>query len=220
MPVYSDETEEFEDDVPFEGIGLIAKIKNLLSEGNNSNILTTGLIGLILFCGIKLFKKEEPETVIGLSQSLRDREISLYKDMSMKGLTNSIAYEQPTVPQVAPKEPIVPQVKPNFNANAGYGLRAYQSSSRNPYMSADNTMMQKTQQVKPQPRVMSTVGSRVNTLNINRPVQPNMTNTVAKASNIDSMKFLDSMAKIYEKNGRSDLAQGLKAGMLKAKADY
>ena len=33
------------------------------------------------------------------------------------------------------------------------------------------------------------------------------------------MKFLESMTQIYEKNGRSDLAQGLKAGMLKAKAN-
>ena len=55
-------------------------------------------------------------------------------------------------------------------------------------------------------------------LGINRPVQ-NVSTPVAKASNIDSMKFLESMTQIYEKNGRSDLAQGLKAGMLKAKAN-
>ena len=55
-------------------------------------------------------------------------------------------------------------------------------------------------------------------LGINRPVQ-NMSAPVAKASNIDSMKFLESMTQIYEKNGRTDLAQGLKAGMLKAKSN-
>jgi hypothetical protein len=38
-----------------------------------------------------------------------------------------------------------------------------------------------------------------------------------KTTNIDSIKFLESMTKIYEKNGRSDLAQGLKANMKKAK---
>ena len=68
-----------------------------------------------------------------------------------------------------------------------------------------------------QPRTMSTVGSRIN-VGMNRPIQ-NSTNTVAKASNIDSMKFLESMTKIYEKNGRADLAQGIKAGMLKAKSN-
>ena len=81
---------------------------------------------------------------------------------------------------------------------------------------------QNAQSVAPQPKMMSTVGSRVNqnrmNLGINRPVQ-NMSAPVAKASNIDSMKFLESMTQIYEKNGRTDLAQGLKAGMLKAKSN-
>ncbi len=38
-----------------------------------------------------------------------------------------------------------------------------------------------------------------------------------KTTNIDSMKFLESMTKIYEKNGRTDLAQGLKSNMQKAR---
>ena len=228
-PVYDEEIDELEDEVV--GMGLFERIKNILSQGNNSNIITTGLIGIILFCGIKLFKREEPETAIGLAQSLKDREISLYKDLAMRQPLNSgLSLEAPAVPYSVPKEPVIPQPKQMVNPNAGYGLRAYKSSSRNPYMSADNTMMQRqvssqmssalqSSSVAPQPRTMSTVGSRVNqSLNINRPVQ-NVSNTIAKASNIDSMKFLDSMAKIYEKNGRSDLAQGLKAGMLKAKAD-
>lgn len=239
MPVYNDDLDDLDEENNFAGLGLLAKIKNILSQGNISNIITAGLIGIILFCGIKLFKKEEPETVVGLAQSLKEREMNLYKDLSMnKGISETMSLNNPVVPNVAPKEQPVAPVRPMINANAGYGLRAYKSSSRNPYMSADNTMMQKTVQsqvqptvapqvnatqiVKPQMRTMSTVGSRVNNpinnLNINRPVQNSM-NNVAKASNIDSMKFLDSMAKIYEKNGRSDLAQGLKAGMLKAKAD-
>ena len=229
MPVYNEDVEELDEETSFAPAGFLAKIKNLISQGNNTNIITTGLIGIILFCGIKLFKKEETESAVGLAQSLRDREISLYKDLSVRQGLNSVA-EKPVIPQSMPKEFSAPQIKPQINANAGYGLRAYKSSSRNPYMSADNMMSSSLSaqnaavsqpSVKPQPRVMSTVGSRVNNqmnLNINRPVQ-NMGNTFAKASNIDSMKFLDSMAKIYEKNGRSDLAQGLKAGMLKAKSD-
>ncbi len=238
MPVYNDDIDDLDEEDGFAGLGLLAKIKNILSQGNISNIITAGLIGIILFCGIKLFKKDEPETVIGLTQSLKEREMNLYKDLSMnRGISEAMSLNNSAVPNFAPKEQPVTPVRPMVNANAGYGLRAYKSSSRNPYMSADNTMLQKsvTPQVapqvasstssvaKPQMRTMSTVGSRVNNpinnnLNINRPVQ-NTGNSIAKASNIDSMKFLDSMAKIYEKNGRSDLAQGLKAGMLKAKAD-
>ena len=213
-------------------------IKNFLGQGNISNIISTGLIGIILFCGIKLFKKEEPETAIGLAQSLKDRELSLYKDMSMRGgVVGPMSLERPQEamniqrPQLQ-KQPIAPQVaKPSVSSNAGYGMRAYQASTKSPYMSSD-IMMQRPvssaqiagaqQPQELQPRIMSTVGSRINqnkmNLGINRPVQ-NVSTPVAKASNIDSMKFLESMTQIYEKNGRSDLAQGLKAGMLKAKAN-
>ena len=40
-----------------------------------------------------------------------------------------------------------------------------------------------------------------------------------RTANLDSIKFLESMTKIYEKNGRSDLAQGLKTNMKKAKVN-
>lgn len=229
MPVYKDEVddEELNEETEFYVSGIIAKIKQILSQGNVSNIVTTGLIGIILFCGIKLFKREEPETTIGLTQSLKEREMNLYNDMAMRqGVQGPMNIDQriPVGLSSFQKETVVPPTKrPSLNANAGYGLRAYKSSSNNPYMSADNSMLQRqtqqTSNVNPQPRMMSTVGSRVNNsqmnLNINRPVQ-NM-NATRTASNIDSMKFLESMTKIYEKNGRSDLAQGLKAGMLKAK---
>ena len=229
-PVYKvDEDEIIDEEQNFILTGLLAKIKNVLSQDKISNMITTGLIGVILFCGVKLFKREDQETAIGLAQSLKEKETNLYQDLAMRNnvagpmsLDNSLRYG------LLQEQPVQ---KPSVNLNAGYGLRAYKSSTRNPYMSADNTMLQKTvsqptsaQKNQPkmqmtQPRAMSTVGSRVNNsqmkLNINRPVQ-NM-NTTPTASNIDSMKFLESMTKIYEKNGRSDLAQGLKAGMLKAK---
>ena len=234
MPVYNENDEDDLDEPELASVGLLAKIKNFLSQGNISNIVTTGLIGIILFCGIKLFKREEPETAIGLAQSLKEREMSLYKDLSMnKNIINSVPDTVSNLSFDIPGKSVAPQIsKPTVNVNSGYGLRAYKSSTRSPYMSADNTMMQRTlpnanvsQKVsqsaamqKPQPRIMSTVGSRVNAsqLGINRPVQ---SMPAATASNIDSMKFLESMTKIYEKNGRSDLAQGLKAGMLKAKSN-
>ncbi len=230
MPVYDEEIDE-EDEMSGMGVatGFLAKVKEILSQGNTSNIITTGLIGLILFCGIKLFKKEEPETAIGLAQSLKEREINLYKDLSMRRqVAGPMSLERPvSTLSMANQQPIANQSKPSINANAGYGMRAYQASNKNPYMTTD-IMMKKAvspsqvaqAQVKPQPaqpRTMSTVGSRVN-VNMNRPIQ-NSVNTVAKASNIDSMKFLESMTKIYEKNGRADLAQGIKAGMLKAKSN-
>ena len=237
-PVYEEEFAEEDMDLNSPMAGFIAMIKNFLGQGNISNIVSTGLIGIILFCGIKLFKKEEPETAIGLAQSLKDRELSLYKDMSMRGgVVGPMSLERPQEalniqrPQIQ-NQSIAPQVaKPSVSSKAGYGMRAYQASTKSPYMSSDIMMKRPitsaqvtgaTQTQTPQPRMMSTVGSRVNqskmNLGINRPVQ-NMSAPVAKASNIDSMKFLESMTQIYEKNGRSDLAQGQKAGMLKAKSN-
>ena len=229
-PVY--EADDVEDDVmdntDFIASGILAKIKDFLAKGNVSNIITTGLIGVILFCGVKLFKKEETDTAIGLAQSLRDKEVDLYQDLAMRSNVAgpmSLQNQRNFGLGMTQERNIMPQsTAPSVNINSGYGLRAYKSSSRNPYMSADNTMLQRNTSTasaaaKVKPRVMSTVGSRVNNsqmnLNINRPVQN--IGSATTASNIDSMKFLESMTKIYEKNGRSDLAQGLKAGMLKAK---
>lgn len=233
MPVYNEDEEENTEETNFAMSGILGKIKNILSQGNNSNIITTGLIGLILFCGIKLFKKDETETAIGLTQSLKEREKDLYRTslQNTNGLSGQISLT-PQVPAASlalPQEPVAHHnnVKNNVNINSGYGLRAYKSNLRNPYMSCDNVMQNMQAKPKatqtPQPRVMSTVGSRVNNLqannsrinlNISRPVSNTNATT---AANIDSMKFLESMTKIYEKNGRSDLAQGLKAGMLKAR---
>jgi hypothetical protein len=36
-------------------------------------------------------------------------------------------------------------------------------------------------------------------------------------SNIDNVKFLETMTAIYEKSGRHDLAQGIKANLSKVK---
>lgn len=215
MPVYEEDIEEIDSAASFiPSFGFIEKIKSLLTSGNNSNIITTGLVGLIILCSIKLFKKEEKEPVIGLTQSLKEREMNLYKDLALTReaqMTNSMQQNNLRAP--------LP--KTNINANAGYGMKAYQSSSRNPYMSSDIVTRRaglnqtSASVIKPQPKVMSTVGSRVNQTSSTMQMR-NLNKANATPSNIDSIKFLESMTKIYEKNGRSDLAQGLKSGMLKA----
>ncbi len=223
QPVYHEDDELVDEDNSVMAYGLIAKIKNILSQDKVSNIVTTGLIGIILFCGIKLFKREEQETAIGLAKSLKEKDVDLYQELANRQAAITSSSQKSSYTKSAVVSPIS---KPSVNINSGYGLRAYKSSSRNPYMSADNTMLSKTmpqtEVSRPQAAAMSTVGSRVNVsaqnLGINRPTQS--FGNATTPSNIDSMKFLESMTKIYEKNGRSDLAQGLKAGMLKAKTNF
>ena len=115
----------------------------------------------------------------------------------------------------------------SLNSNAlktGYGMRAYQQSQKNPYMSnttsngvsgiARRKPLQSAAPVKRQ-----TTSNRPVSLNMNVPIKSNrpaMTSPVAsktipsakskaamEPSDLDSMKFLESITKIYEKNGRT-----------------
>ena len=162
-----------------------------------------GLVGLLAFAVIRLFKRKEPDMKIGLSQSLTDREIEMYKGAQQIGSSH-----------VAPEKPFT---------TVNYGLNAYQRENRNPYESEApihnprlrnfvNPMQQQNIQTMSQPQRQATAvqqAVRKNTTPVNTaPV--NQSNP-----NIDNLKFLESMTAIYEKSGRHDLAQGLKASLNK-----
>lgn len=162
-----------------------------------------GLVGLLAFAVIRLFKRKEPDMKIGLSQSLTDREIEMYKGAQQIGSSH-----------VVPEKPFT---------TVNYGLNAYQRENRNPYESEApihnprlrnfvNPMQQQNIQTMSQPQRQATAvqqAVRKNTTPVNTaPV--NQSNP-----NIDNLKFLESMTAIYEKSGRHDLAQGLKASLNK-----
>ena len=162
-----------------------------------------GLVGLLAFAVIRLFKRKEPDMKIGLSQSLTDREIEMYKGAQQIG-SSHVATEKPFT-------------------TVNYGLNAYQRENRNPYESEApihnprlrnfvNPMQQQNIQTMSQPQRQATAvqqAVRKNTTPVNTaPV--NQSNP-----NIDNLKFLESMTAIYEKSGRHDLAQGLKASLNK-----
>ena len=129
--------------------------------------------------------------------------------------------------------------------NAGYGIRAYQNSQKNPYTTnieptgisgiprrrpmhqAASSMPQNQQHrqivrqsvapIKRQPVINQPVSTPVAT----KPqtlANPKMQTTKSTPSDLDSVKFLESITKIYEKNGRADLAKGLKENLRKAQA--
>ena len=163
-----------------------------------------GLVGLLAFAVIRLFKRKEPDMKIGLSQSLTDREIEMYKGAQQIGSS-----------YVAPEKPFT---------TVNYGLNAYQRENRNPYETEApihnprlrnfvNPMAQQNVQTMSQPQRQATAvqqAVRKNTTPVNTaPV--NQSNP-----NIDNLKFLESMTAIYEKSGRHDLAQGLKASLNKS----
>ncbi len=176
-----------------------------------NKVFSFGLVGLLAFAVIRLFKRKEPDMKIGLSQSLNDREIEMYRGPQPIG-SSYVNVEKPFT-------------------TVNYGLNAYQRENRNPYEEQEHihnprlrnyvnpgynqnvqTISQPAPQPAPQPRQAQTAvqqAVRKNTTPVNTaPV--NQSNP-----NIDNLKFLESMTAIYEKSGRHDLARGLKASLNK-----
>lgn len=185
-------------------------IKDSVDEDTVSDtankVFSFGLVGVLLFFVVRLFKRKEPDMKIGLSQSLNEREIEMYRGQNPIG-SSYVNVEKPFT-------------------TVNYGLNAYQRENRNPYES-DVTIHN--------PRLRNFVNPSVNTNStqtISQPQQP-VTPVAVKPAvrknttpvntapvnqgnpNIDNLKFLESMTAIYEKSGRHDLARGLKASLNK-----
>ena len=199
------------------------EIKDSVSEEASDSVnkvFSYGLIGLLVFGVIRLFKRREPDMKIGLSSGLNEREIDMYKG------------ENPLSSSYADR--------PFTNIN--YGLNAYKKENANPYeeepvrfhnprlqqyvsplarqqqLAQQNAAM--AQQVLDAKHRAATMTAPV-TQPIQQPAKKPHTTPVNNAPvnqgnpNIDNLKFLESMTAIYEKSGRHDLAQGLKASLSK-----
>ena len=76
-----------------------------------------------------------------------------------------------------------------------------------------------TQQHNMQSDIQYNRKKQVNVPSENRPLNATVKkNNVSSSKTIDTVKFLESMSKIYEKNGRVDLANELKSNLKRAKA--
>lgn len=218
-PVYDEDAEQ-DSGFSLSKLAGSKSIADFLKNNKISWFVGSFLLALIVANGLKVIKGNDNEIKVGLTQSLKERELELYRNM------NQGIQEQTSAP--------VSNLQ-NLSGSS-YGLRAYQNGTRSPYLSPEiqrprpvTTPVAPTPSVAPQPAMTRTINPRpvaqTTMGQIQQPAQPvqsvqtapNMTKP--KASNIDSIKFLESMTKIYEKNGRTDLAQGLKANMKKAKVN-
>ncbi len=217
-PIYNESFEDVKTSSMFDKLkssSTVAAIKDSIDEDTKSDVtnkaVSFGLVGLLIFSVVRLFRRREPEMKIGLSQSLTDREINLHKS----ALANQQSYASVEKPY----------------STVNYGLNAYQKESRNPYETIPaqfhNPRLREfaTQQqssiqefVAPQP-VSKPVQTQA--VAVTQPQVKKMTTPVNSAPvnqsnpNIDNLKFLESMTAIYEKSGRHDLARGLKASLTK-----
>lgn len=224
-PVYEEDESQDEAVISLDGIALSAAkgLKNALKNDKASWMITFGLFALLIMSGVKLVKGKDSEIKVGLTQSLKDRELELYRGLGLNSEMN---------------KPVLNQNEVSAPQNVGgvsYGLRAYQNGTRSPYVSSEvqrprpavATPKPAINNLSPaaktaNPRQQAPILQGANTMSKTVQSAPQMTATSSakpKTTNIDSMKFLESMTKIYEKNGRTDLAQGLKANMKKAKSN-
>ena len=213
-PIYNEEFEVAKTSTLFDKLkssSAVSEMKETIAEGSNGDnankLISFGLIGLLAFSVIRLFKRKEPEMKIGLSQSLNEREINLYKNLQP-------LQQNFTVPE-----------RPFTSVN--YGINAYQKENRNPYetqpVQFHNPRLRNVAAAMPQEPIVQPANVPVQTQSITmaQPQVRKMTTPVNTAPvnqsnpNIDNLKFLESMTAIYEKSGRHDLARGLKASLNK-----
>ena len=218
-----------------------SSVISMFKDDGITNAITILLIGLIILCTVRLFRRnsgKEENMKVGLTQSLnlRDREMGLMQDM----MSNQQQYQAQQQMQQAPQpQPSVirPEMNYGIRSYQNANKAPYQQATRSPYMSTDikfnnQSLQQKMQEIRNNvqqqtasiqnlqekaPAQVAAAPLRANRTTQagmqQRPISSSsrMTTPQQRVTNMDSMKFLDSMAKIYEKNGRSDLAQGLKA---------
>ena len=191
-----------------------SELDDSASEASDTmnKVFSYGLVGLLVFAVIRLFRRKQPDMKIGLSQGLNDREIDMYKGVNPL----SSSYTNTEMPFT----------------NVNYGLNAYKKENQNPYeeepvkfhnprMNQYVSPLLRNQQAALQRQVAQ---ERHNIATVTAPTpQPVKKHTTPVNTapvnqgnpNIDNLKFLESMTAIYEKSGRHDLAQGLKASLSK-----
>lgn len=213
-PVYN-ETELEEVETGIAGTSALAKLnpstiaQNLNKVTENEQYPTStakwltyvGLIIIMITACRNIFKTDK-EAQIGLAQSLKSREKEIAEKLN-----------------AGVKETLSLRSKIAQNASApsiSYGLRSYQNAQKNPYENISTPIRPVRKGIKPQTYPQTQLKSKTQTApkvtaTYKKPFASPVTTTMPKREiNVDSMKFLESMTKIYEKNGRADLAMGLK----------
>lgn len=172
------------------------------NENNQFKWLTYIGLAIIIITAAKNLLKPGQEQAIGLTQSLKEREKEIAKKLNA-GVKETLSLRSKIAQNAS---------APSIN----YGLRSYQNSQKNPYENTSapirpirktptTTYNQTTVKTKPQ------INNIKQNTQLYQRAALNTKPLAAKQSvNVDSMKFLESMTKIYEKNGRSDLAMGLR----------
>ena len=190
--------------------------------GQKSDMTLVVCIMLLVACVIiskKVFAKVklQEEPLIGLSSTFKTEKDEEQREQSIQPAFTAPKRELP--PMRAAQnitsayaqrlyKPQRPQVQPQPSAiKKNYALNAYQNSQKNPYVT--NGMQNRpTQSVSYQKRVQRPSNDYVSRVQKTDTPAPRK-----QGASVESIKFLESVTKIYEQSGRKDLAQGLRDGI-------
>ena len=208
-PIYDDEMGEDENFSLMPFLAAVAQSFKKIIGPNTMYFL--GLI-LIFAFGMRLFKKNagySDAISIGLPRRLKENMTEEEESEISREKTHLETLR--TAPRTMPK------------TLANYGIKSYQSSQKNPYTShfRNNTLKQpkfptvpsSSKEIKTEPA--TALKSKLITATLNSHASE-MNQAIGK-NGVDSVKFIESMTQIYEKNGRTDLAEGLRKSLKKTK---
>lgn len=213
-------------------------IKKALNKAASGDINLITILGVIFIIASMMFRPKRKYST-PKQQSLSEL---LSKPKSSDMMEREIALNRRMADNMALTRPDgLGALNP---VNAGYGIKAYRNSQKNPYTTNvepsgisgiprrkplhtpvapvssqhRNIVRQSVAPIKTQPVINkpisdSPVATKPQTLH-----NPKTSAVKSSSSDLDSVKFLESITKIYEKNGRADLAKGLKENLRKAQA--
>ncbi len=166
-------------------------------------------LGVIIAAGIKFFSKPKKVEIDLASNDMKTREMELYKSAESKKelLTRSLGI--PVQKGSAVK-------KPNYTTTSHYGLGEYKNSQLPPRKTTAPLSSGALNTVKkPKPIPQSIAGTKTQAKTV-KPNQAKVTRkqTAEAKQNFDSVKFLETMASIYQKSGRADLASGIRQNII------
>ncbi len=205
-----------------DSLPLVKKIIKYILRLDKKYLAFGSMFFLIILLGLKAMQpSKDNEIKVGLSQSLKEKELEMRDELSLNNSLTALENR---------KLPVSEKSVPSIN----YGIKSYQNSQRNPYTSQISGLPMKRISQASAVHNKNIIAKRppnnmaANSNMISRPIAPKkapiptsqQARTAAPSSrgavkNIDGMKFLESMAQIYERNGREDLANELKSNIKK-----
>lgn len=191
-----------------------ASMKKVFSKEGFDWLLRIFAVIFITIGAVKLFNKPKNITVdLTSADNLKTRELELYRAMNDRKelLSKSIGSTLPREKQ---------SKKPAYGANSQYAMREYQNSQLPPQRlnrpENINPPRRPAAQIKPELKASRpAVETKKPAVSRTKISQPQLNSAKSKADNI---KFLENMAAIYERSGRTDLARNIKQNIIRAKA--